>query len=91
MLTEGIIAPSTSPFSSSIILVKKKDGTCRFCIDYRALHVIIFKDSFPIPIVDELIDALYGATYFSKLNLRFGYHRILVKEEDRYKKTFRTY
>ena len=90
LVAAGFIQPSKSPFGAPILFVKKKDGTMRMCVDYRALNNITIKNSYPLPLVDELFDRLQGAKYFSKLDLRSGYHQIRIDAQDVPKTAFRT-
>ncbi|KAD5317689.1 hypothetical protein E3N88_17635 [Mikania micrantha] len=90
LLDKGFIRPSISPWGAPILFVKKKDGSLRMCIDYRELNKVTVKNRYPLPRIDDLFDQLQGASWFSKIDLRSGYHQLKVKEEDIPKTAFRT-
>ncbi|MCQ7285371.1 reverse transcriptase domain-containing protein, partial [Salmonella enterica] len=89
-LDKGFIRPSVSPWGAPVLFVKKKDGSMRMCIDYRELNKLTVKNRYPLSRIDDLFDQLQGANWFSKIDLRSGYHQLKVKEEDVPKMAFRT-
>jgi transposase InsO family protein len=89
-LDKGWIRPSSSEYGAPVIFARKADGSLRFCVDYRALNEITVKDRYPLPRIDELLDQLNGAKFFTKLDLAQGYHQVQIKPEDIHKTAFKT-
>ena len=89
-IDKGWVRPSSSEFGAPVIFAAKADGSLRFCVDYRALNAITIKDRYPLPRVDELLDQLYGAKYFTSLDLWQGYHQCRIHPDDIHKTAFRT-
>ena len=90
LLEKGFIRPSVSPWGVPVLFVKKKDGTLRFCVDYRQLNKMTLKNKYQLPKIDDLFDQLKDSSVFSKIDLRFGYHQLRIKDVDVHKTTFRT-
>ena len=90
LLENKYIKPSVSPLGVPVLLVKKKDGTLRLCIDYRQLNKVTVTNKYPLSRIDGVFDQMRGAKVFSKIDLRFGYHQVRIKDEDIHKTAFRT-
>ena len=91
MLDRGVIEPSNSPWSSPVVLVTKRDGSIRFCVDYTILNSVTVKDAYPIPRVDECLDALSGSKWYSSMDLNSGFWQVGLRSEDREKTAFATF
>ena len=90
MLSRGVVEPSTSPWASPIVLVRKKDGSTRFCVDYRKVNEVTRKDAYPLPRIDATLDTLAGSQWFTTLDLLNGYWQVGMDEADRQKTAFCT-
>ena len=89
-IQKGHIRPSASPCGSPVVLAKKKDGTWRLCIDYRSLNKITIKNRYPIPQIYDLLDQLRGAKFFTKIDLKSGYHQVPIDSTDVWKTAFKS-
>ena len=90
LVEKGMVRSSTSPFCSPILLVHKKDGTARMCVDYCALNLMTIKNRILVPRIEDLFEKLQGSTYFSRIDLKSGYHEIRIKPGNISKTTFCT-
>ena len=90
LLSKGFIQPSISPWGALVLFVKKKDGSLRLCIDYKQMNRVTICNQYPLPRIDELFDQLQGSRVYSKIDLRSGYHQLMVQESDAPKTAFRT-
>ena len=89
LIDKKYIRPSVSPWGAPVLFVKKKGGTLRLCIDYRQLNKMTIKNRYPLPRIDDLFNQFRGATIFSKIDLRSGYHQVWIRDEDILKMDFR--
>lgn len=88
LLDIDVLRPSSSPWSSNVVLVKKKDGSLRLCVDFRRLNKQVKKDSYSIPTIEELLNNLKGATFFTSLDLSYGYHQVEIEEQHKERTAF---
>jgi hypothetical protein len=87
---KGFIQPNSSSWGALVLFVEKKDGTQRMCVDYRSLNEVAYKNKYPLPQIEDLFDQMKGASVFSKIDLRSGYHQLKIQESDIPKPTFCT-
>jgi hypothetical protein len=91
LLSNGFITTSINPFASPVLLVQKKDGTWRFCVNYRRLNSITIKNKFLMPLIEEILDELTRATFFTNLDFKAGFHQVRMNAEDERKIAFKTH